>query len=207
MCHNVDMIKDTFLRLPPEKKAQIIQKSHHVFASQGFDAVTVRDIVKACDIPRGSFYQYFDETIDVFRVCLEDIAAKKMSYMTPLMNLIGSKPFIEVYRMLIEKGIDFALDHPTESSSALILYNSVDIELLKIRSDFEQQGITWIVSLIETDQSAGFMSNFIDKQILARMLYHFNAYDLMVKFKEGLNKEALMNYADGFLNIIENGIR
>ncbi len=201
------MIKDTFLRLPPEKKAQIIQKSHHVFASAGFDGVTVKDIVNACDIPRGSFYQYFDGTIDIFRVCLEDIAEKKIYYMKSLMDLIGLKPFIEVYRLMIERGIDFALDHPTESSSALILYNSVDVELLKIKNDFEQQGITWIVSLIEADQSAGFMSSFIDKQILARVLYHFNAYDLMVKFKDGKNKESLMNYADGFLNIIENGIR
>jgi AcrR family transcriptional regulator len=200
------MIKDTFYRLNPTKKEFILKKAHQVFASHGYDQITVRDIVKAAEIPRGSFYQYFDTVFDVFQSCLSDISEKKLNFMRPYMNEIGQKPFMEVYRTLIEKGIDFALAHPDEASSALTMYSSLDKQILATKHEMEKQGVQYIFSMIETDQKAGFMSSYIDAKILARTLYNFNAYDLIVKFNEGLSKEALMSYADGFLNILENGI-
>lgn len=200
------MIKETFHRLKPIKKEFILKKAHQVFAGHGYDQITVRDIVKAAEIPRGSFYQYFSTVFDVFQACLSDISEKKMKFMTPYMREIGQKPFMDVYRTFIEKGIDFALAHPDEASSALIVFSSLDQDVLAIKLDMETQGINYIYSMIETDQKAGFMSSYIDVEILARTLYNFNAYDLIVKFNEGLSKEALMNYADGFLNILENGI-
>lgn len=201
------MIKETFKRLTPEKKEHILFKSHQVFANFGFDRVTVRNIVKASGIPRGSFYQYFDTTLDVFQACLEDISQKKLNFMAPFMSDIGNKPFLTIYKLLIEKGIDFAMAHPVESKSALILYNTAHPEVLKVKYDFEEQGIELLKGLIEKDQKAGFMSSYIDPSILARMLYHFNAFDLIEKFKKGFTKDELIAYADGFLNIIENGIK
>ncbi len=200
------MIKETFHRLSPIKKEFILKKAHQVFGSRGYDQITVKDIVKATEISRGSFYQYFDTVFDVFQACISDISLKKIQFMTPYMNEFGQKPFMLLYRTLIEKGIDFALAHPDEASSALIVYGSLDQEVLTIKLEMETQGINYIYSMIETDQKAGFMSSYIDVEILARTLYNFNAYDLIVKFNEGLSKEALMNYADGFLNILENGI-
>lgn len=200
------MIKETFHRLNPIKKEFILKKAHQVFAGQGYDQVTVKDIVKAAEIPRGSFYQYFDTVFDVFQVCLLDISEKKLKFMTPYMGEIGQKPFMEVYRTLIEKGIDFVLAHPDEAFSALTMYSSLDKQIIATKHEMENQGIQSIYSMIETDQKAGFMSSYIDANILARTLYNFNAYDLTVKFKEGLSKAALMSYADGFLNILENGI-
>jgi AcrR family transcriptional regulator len=200
------MIKETFYRLNPAKKEFILKKAHQVFAGHGYDQITVKDIVKAAEIPRGSFYQYFDTVFDVFQVCLFDISEKKIKFMTPYMSKIGQKPFMEVYRTLIEKGIDFALAHPDEASSALTVYSSLDKQILATKFEMEKQGIQYIYAMIETDQKAGFMSSYIDANILARTLYSFNAYDLIVKFNEGLSKEALMTYADGFLNILENGI-
>ena len=201
------MIKDTFKRLSPEKKETIIENAHVIFAEQGFDGVTVRDIVKATGISRGSFYQYFDTTIDVFKVCLEDVTHKKLKFMAPFMEEAGARPFLSLYRTLIEKGIDFSFKHPIESKSALVLYNTADYALLELKKDLETQGIDMLQGLIHKDQTAGFMSNYIDSAVLARMLYHFNAYDLIEKLKQGLNKTELIQYADGFLNIIENGIQ
>lgn len=200
------MIKETFHRLNPIKKEFILKKAHQVFAGHGYDQITVKDIVKAAEIPRGSFYQYFDTVFDLFQACLSDISEKKMEFMTPYISQFGKKPFMVLYRTLIEKGIDFALDHPDEASLALTIYSSLDKQILATKLEMEKQGIHHIYSMIEADQKAGFMSNYIDVEILARTLYNFNAYDLIVKFNEGLSKEALMNYAEGFLNILENGI-
>ena len=200
------MIKETFTRLSEDKKENILFKSHQVFAELGFDGVTVRDIVKASGIPRGSFYQYFDSTIDVFNACLNDISQKKLAFMQPYMSDIGNKPFLTVYKILIEKGIDFAMAHPVQSKSALILYNTANPELLKIKYGFEEQGVTLLKGLIEKDQASGFMSSFVDATMLAKMLYHFNAFDLIEKFKKGHTKSELIEYADSLLNIIENGI-
>lgn len=200
------MIKETFHRLSPIKKEFILKKAHQVFAGRGYDQITVKDLVKAAEIPRGSFYQYFDTVFDVFQACLLDISEKKLKFMTPYMIEFGQKPFMVLYRTLIEKGIDFALAHPDEATSTLIMFSSHDKNVLAIKLEMESQGINFIQSMIETDQKAGFMSSYIDAKILSRILYNFNAYDLIVKFNEGLSKEALTSYADGFLNILENGI-
>lgn len=49
-----------------QKKQMILDKARGVFASKGYDCVTMKDIVEACDISRGGLYLYFENTKDIF---------------------------------------------------------------------------------------------------------------------------------------------
>lgn len=52
------------------KKKLIIDKATEVFASKGFRAVTMKDIVEACEISRGGLYLYYSSTEEIFKdVC------------------------------------------------------------------------------------------------------------------------------------------
>ncbi len=80
------MPTERFLNLPEEKKKRIIQASLREFARVPFEEVSINRIIQEADIPRGSFYQYFEDKQDLrmfllggFRACLE---SKVKAYLT-----------------------------------------------------------------------------------------------------------------------------
>lgn len=53
-----------------QKKEYILGKARQVFAEKGYRAVTMKDIVDACEISRGGLYLYFDSTKELFSAVL-----------------------------------------------------------------------------------------------------------------------------------------
>lgn len=49
-----------------QKKRYILETARKVFVEKGFQKVTMKDIVEACDISRGGLYLYFDNTNQIF---------------------------------------------------------------------------------------------------------------------------------------------
>ncbi len=54
-----------------QKREYILQKAREVFAEKGYRAVTMKDIVDACQISRGGLYLYFDSTEELFLTVLK----------------------------------------------------------------------------------------------------------------------------------------
>ena len=65
------MPKATYLKLPEEKKQRIYAACKTEFADKPFHQATVRNIVQSLDIPRGSFYQYFEDLTVISMFCLK----------------------------------------------------------------------------------------------------------------------------------------
>ncbi|MBR4210899.1 MAG: TetR/AcrR family transcriptional regulator [Oscillibacter sp.] len=61
------MCKETFLRLPEEKRARIIDAAWDEFTMVPFAKASIKRIIRGAGIPRGSFYQYFEDKGDLFR--------------------------------------------------------------------------------------------------------------------------------------------
>lgn len=62
------MIKKTFYNLPEEKRQRIINAIMKEFSSSATEKVSINRIIKAANISRGSFYQYFDDKVDLVEV-------------------------------------------------------------------------------------------------------------------------------------------
>lgn len=62
------MIKKTFYNLPEEKKQRITDAIMHEFSSSTTEKVSINRIIKTANISRGSFYQYFDDKVDLVEV-------------------------------------------------------------------------------------------------------------------------------------------
>lgn len=104
------MPKETFYNLPQDKRQRIINAAIDEFSKEHYSNVTINAIVKAAGIPKGSFYQYFenkddlyihlftgmgDEKIDLFQRLKTQIAAISfkdymMSYIAELKKLEAS---------------------------------------------------------------------------------------------------------------------
>lgn len=55
-----------------QKRKYIMQKARNVFCRNGYRAVTMKDIVEACDISRGGLYLYFSNTKELFEAVLAE---------------------------------------------------------------------------------------------------------------------------------------
>ena len=68
------MIKKTFYNLPEEKRQRIISAVMNEFSSSATEKVSINRIIKASNISRGSFYQYFDDKVDLVEVLVKTFA-------------------------------------------------------------------------------------------------------------------------------------
>lgn len=65
------MPKETFLKLPEEKKNKIIKAAKKEFSRVPFEQTSIKNIVEDAEIARGSFYQYFGSKEDLLRIHLK----------------------------------------------------------------------------------------------------------------------------------------
>ena len=63
----------TFFRLPEEKRKRLIDACWEELTRARFNDVSINRIITAAHIPRGSFYQYFEDKEDLIRYQLEDL--------------------------------------------------------------------------------------------------------------------------------------
>ena len=60
------MPSDTFFRLPDRKRQRLMDAAWEEFTSVRFSDVSINKIIRSAGIPRGSFYQYFEDKDDLF---------------------------------------------------------------------------------------------------------------------------------------------
>ena len=66
------MPKSTFYNIPEEKRERIRKAGLLEFSNNSFRDASINKIIKEADIPRGSFYQYFEDKRDLFIYVFSD---------------------------------------------------------------------------------------------------------------------------------------
>jgi len=67
------MPKDTFFNLPEVKRLKILKSARDEFTEHELYKSRVSNIIKNAGIPRGSFYQYFEDLNDLYYFVIEDV--------------------------------------------------------------------------------------------------------------------------------------
>ena len=67
------MPTETFLHLPEEKRKRITDAAIQEFSRVPLEEASIANIVKNAEIPRGSFYQYFENKEDVYFYCFQTV--------------------------------------------------------------------------------------------------------------------------------------
>ena len=67
------MPKQTFFNLKEEKKKKIEKALIKEFSNNTFEKASISNIIAEANIPRGSFYQYFESKEDLLRIYLKYI--------------------------------------------------------------------------------------------------------------------------------------
>lgn len=67
------MPKETFFNLSQEKKEKILNAAREEFTENELYKSRVSNIIKSAGIPRGSFYQYFEDLDDLYYYVVEEL--------------------------------------------------------------------------------------------------------------------------------------
>ncbi|PEI74273.1 TetR family transcriptional regulator [Bacillus wiedmannii] len=100
------MPKQTFFNLEREKKELLIQAAMKEFSRVPLFEASISNIIKDAGIPRGSFYQYFEDKEDVFFFLLNDHSKRDNEKFISILkenegDLFDS--YIELYQYMLKK--------------------------------------------------------------------------------------------------------
>ncbi len=100
------MPKQTFYNLKEEKREKIEQALLKEFSNNTFEGASISNIIAEAQIPRGSFYQYFENKEDAVEYIINKYLKKeKEKIYTSLLRNNGDifKTSIDIYDYIIEK--------------------------------------------------------------------------------------------------------
>jgi len=101
------MPKNTFFNLPDEKKDKIIDAAINEFSQNHYGKITIDKIVKKAEIPKGSFYQYFENKDDLYIYLFSQIGDKKKNILEKAKENIEQMYFKSYIILLLEEGSKF----------------------------------------------------------------------------------------------------
>lgn len=98
---------ERFYNLPEEKRRRITEAIYSELCRVPFDEISINKIIKTADIPRGSFYQYFDDKSELVSYIMEEF--QNILFNTVKNTLIEAKgdvfdTFEQVLVQIIEFG-------------------------------------------------------------------------------------------------------
>lgn len=89
----ITMIKRTFYNLPAEKREKIIDITRKEFQKGNKRKITINTVIKKAGISRGSFYQYFDDKLDLVELVTDDMIEKMLEFVRDELMLNGGDIF------------------------------------------------------------------------------------------------------------------
>ncbi|WP_461213387.1 TetR family transcriptional regulator [Lacticaseibacillus sp. GG6-2] len=156
------MPKSTFFRLPEAKRDRLIKAAYAEFTRAPFNEASISNIIKDAGIPRGSFYQYFEDKADIFYYLLErskqmttawvksaldehhgDLFATMNDLCNRAIDILVEGPYAKFYRNVFMY-MDFHSaakltpgERPQKPKGEIIQYfvAHIDRENLRVRSD------------------------------------------------------------------------
>lgn len=123
----------------------ILEKAYPLFAKNGFNQITMKDICDATDMSRGGLYSHFASTREIFEAVLEKINEKdEMNFYEEIDQGISANEILNRALNLMEK----EMNEP-EDSLSLAMYEyscSVDANRMKHFYDIGEQKWTALLN-------------------------------------------------------------
>jgi AcrR family transcriptional regulator len=117
------MPKQTFLNLPEDKRTVITNAAIDEFAEHGYKSASINRIVTNSGISKGSFYQYFEDKMDVFKYLMDVVAKEKMEFFKDKHPPSSNMDTFEYFRWIVKTGMEFNSAYPrmTQAGSRVLL--------------------------------------------------------------------------------------
>ena len=115
------MIKKTFYNLPYEKRKRITDAVIKEFMERPNEKVSINRIIKTAEISRGSFYQYFDDKVDLIEIITKAMFEESSNKAKEILKLSCGDLFVMYIKMF-----DYFGDYSSQKQTMKIMRNIVD---------------------------------------------------------------------------------
>jgi len=210
------MPKDTFFNLPEEKRLLIESAATDEFGEYGFDNASINRIVAAAGIAKGSFYQYFEDKVDLFKHMITKFGEQKLVYLSPVMQNPFEHDFFTLLEELYRSGLAFARDNPKAGKIGFEIFKNQTTPVFEeIYQDTRRQAGPFFESLLDQAISRGEVDPGIDKGFIIHLLIHLQAASFDYYFQTLKAGDVdLIGWTDDvmptvnlMINFIKNGIQ
>ena len=135
------MPKETFFNLPADKRERLVEVALDELSRCSYDNASVSRMVAAAEIAKGSFYQYFEDKLDLFGWLIEEAGRRRSAWFASLPVPAPADPFDRL-RFAYREGLGFWRAEPRWSRVGLRLWEpSEDPRFAARRAHAE-----WLVS-------------------------------------------------------------
>ena len=164
------MPKQTFYNLDESKKVKIYEASLNEFARTNYESAKVSNIIKEAGIPRGSFYQYFEDKLDLYHYIFDEIAKRKIEYMGDIQSRMHTMNFFDLWEELYVRGARFGIENPRLLDITKHLLSSKDQIYDKLMGNNIKLAVDYYIQMIEANKESGLIRESVDSKTLANLL-------------------------------------
>jgi len=210
------MPKQTFFNLPEAKRRIITTAALDEFADYGFEVSSINRIVANSGISKGSFYQYFEDKMDVFKYLMDVIAKEKTEYYQGKHPSSANLDTFEYFRWLIKVGMEFNSSNPrlVQAISRVLLADGLYYG--KDLAEYHKMSTDGISMMIKQAMENGELDPSVDVELAVIIMETWtNAIGTYI-LNEGMKQKDIMKWLrsaktqekiDKMLYVMEYGLR
>ena len=199
--------KKTFYNLDLEKQQRITSAALNEFALRSYEEANLSNIIKEAKIPRGSFYQYFEDKLDLYKHIFEYIKDKKIEFLKDELKNEDGLPFLEIFRLLYHQGIKFTYTYPLFAQIGKHMFNLKTEIYNELVGDGLKLAKQYYVGYLEADKKKGLIREDVDSNVFADIVIQLTTNIAIEGFlEEKIDLDLLVSKVDSLINIFKKGI-
>jgi AcrR family transcriptional regulator len=148
----------TFFGLPEERRDRLVREAIAEFSERPYSEASLSQIAQRSGIPKGSFYQYFQDKLDLYRWLVTDEAPRHKREFIGAAAATGD--FWADFETLIERGMAFLVEHPRLARlTATAADPSANAEVRGLHRAICEAGIDELRARLEQGLASGAIAN------------------------------------------------
>ena len=210
------MPKQTFINLPKEKRETIIEAAVDEFAASGFEGASINRIVANSGIAKGSFYQYFEDKMDVFRHLIDLLAQEKTEFFKDKHPPSMRQGVFEYFRWLLKTGLEFNSVQPRMTQAVARILFLEGLLYGPLFEDYQKQTKDALAGMIRHAMELGEVDPSIDLDLAVMVMEIWTNAITTYILNEGMKQEDILGWVrapetqikiDKLLYVMEYGLR
>lgn len=196
-----NMPKETFHSLKDEKKQRVVDAALEEFSVKTFSQASLNKIIKNAGIPKGSFYQYFENKEELYTYLLETTSKASKEMFAKVQEMNPTADTFEIILRTTEQSFrQTNIDSRYTRIALLTILDDSDF-IVDIRKKGASQRRT--IDMLERDKECGKIKPDVDSELVANMI---SAFSLRELFRCGSDIEKYLKNIGEAINIIREGV-
>ncbi|MDQ0273166.1 TetR/AcrR family transcriptional regulator [Cytobacillus purgationiresistens] len=200
------MPKITFFNLPKEKQDKLVFAARQEFSRVPLYQASITNIIKTAKIPRGSFYQYFEDKEDAFFFLLNERVEANKNYLFTLIKQHDGdiiQTMVDLFELIIseeEENLSFL------KNIFLNMTHRIETEFERSFNDYDAKEIKIIELKSLIDKSKLNLSNDEELTYVMKILISVMIRSVIDKFSRELSNEEAMRGFRIEIDLLKRGL-